>query len=513
MPGSPQRRPTPLDALTSSFRAADLAAQCRPSNVLIIAVGLIGITLAARHVPAIQLAVGLSSAVIPISLVMVAAAAAALAWWARDHSPRLTALLVLVSAAAYSHVCIGLSLLSDEPAAYVFAGMYLFMALHWGRFFALTSLAALAVAIAPLVTVVIADASLAVQTLALIGGVFFIWCAWSTRRRRRAAIDAVQGPGDPRSDPLVDRRQPTTADISIWQGYIEAHETAHTEYEDHPAALLFLAGAFAAIAAAGAHLPGIKEAVGIGGAFFWPLLAAIAAASCSLSRFAVRRRSPSLAGAFLLMETASFGAACMSLAVLSLPPAAYLFAALFVVLCFHWGRLNALTLPGLIMVTAAPSGIVLAAGADTTIRILLLIGVLVFVSVSWNTRQRSEERRRAARSGGVLRRLDALLLQSRQSARRELQLDVATTFHRLKNQLGPALWNLIAAESDDWRGRHSHAALDESLELVKQASATVEQFLQSLREGEPQTGDLWLPDVNMTLAIDRTYFERSGARL
>lgn len=267
---------------------------------------------------------------------------------------------------------------------------------------------------------------------------------------------------------------------SAFARYIEA-----VDYEDKALHLCSPAGSlpamfvFIAIVLVCRYVPFLQAATGLRDAFVPVALVIIAEMFTHLAWRAYPRED--LCGVFLFFDTTLYGAAILSWAVLSSPPASYIISGLWLVSLIYWAMLDSITWIGVGSVLLGPAVTLMVGQADANSLILLVFGATFYSFIAHTTRSRKEQERRIARAEDVIKKVDNLLEDHREDVFGKRRVHLAALFHGLKNEFALASWNLsFLQENVVFEGENEEVLRDAQTSMLKISDA-VESTLENLR--------------------------------
>ncbi|MCP4602814.1 MAG: HAMP domain-containing histidine kinase [Proteobacteria bacterium] len=178
-----------FQAYVDSFDSSICIAYSRPSSHVIVLLGMLGITLASRYVPFVHGIVGLRNAFWPILVALLASSTTTLSWFFLPERKRLVALFQMFDCTFYGLFFILLTVLSNPPAAYVFACFYVLCALQWGsQMYAFSVLGVVSCTLGPIVLALFSSADLFVLIIFGVGAICFVFTSKITGDRRKQAV-------------------------------------------------------------------------------------------------------------------------------------------------------------------------------------------------------------------------------------------------------------------------------------------------------------------------------------
>jgi len=205
---------------STSVDVSEVVVQCRPSSVALVVGTIWAVALCCAYIPAANIFMHIGSAWVPFSLAGAAGSFSLLSYRFADRSRNLTALFQLLDTSLYAASALSCALLSTAPASYIFGGVFVVMALHWGRGFSFSWLGLLFFTVLPLAVTVGAGADLPLTLIVFMGGVFFVFTSLNTgktrehaaiRRRREVTIEQL-------SRALLETQSDAIAELRIEYG-------------------------------------------------------------------------------------------------------------------------------------------------------------------------------------------------------------------------------------------------------------------------------------------------------
>ena len=268
------------------------------------------------------------------------------------------------------------------------------------------------------------------------------------------------------------------------------HETV-ARYHCRPVVVLLVLLAAAAIAVTSRYVPAIHAVIGLADAFV-PVGLTAAAAAFSLATWRVHPRRRAVA-VLQLFDTALYGAALFSLAVLSEPPASFVFAGFWVIAAMHWATVYHFSLVGTLAFAAGPTAVLVAAGGWIE-GVALALGLTLFIYISLVTRDRHRHDRRRLRTERAIRELDRLFAGHREQNGAGMLDRAVSVVHRAKNELSPAKWNIdyIRERLGDDDLQRTIADVSGSIETTY---LTLHEFLLDQRRRGRGEETVFAPDV------------------
>lgn len=203
----------------SSTKVEEVLVQCRPSSVLIVVGAMWVVTLACAYMPYVKGLADLHAPLIPLTLAGIGGAFSLLSYHNATRGRRFNPVFILFDTFFYAAAAISCALLTRAPVSYIFGGVFVVMALHWGRAYSFSWLGLLVFTVIPLIGAVTAGADLPLSLIVFMGGVFFVFTSLNTRVTR--AHDAVRA-----------RRELTIEHLShlLMDRYSESIKEVRTEY-------------------------------------------------------------------------------------------------------------------------------------------------------------------------------------------------------------------------------------------------------------------------------------------
>ncbi len=213
-----------------------------------------------------------------------------------------------------------------------------------------------------------------------------------------------------------------------------------------------------------------------------PIVFALLGGACSLGTWFSRERKVGRIALLQILDVAFYGMVPISMAVLSARPATHVFGALYLVMLLRWGLFYSLTLIGTLSAVAGPLVLCGIARTDALTWLIVVVAGLLYVNTALNTRRRRIEENRSARSEDALKRVDALLLERHEAAGSELRTSIAVLMHKLKNELGPIIWNLDYVRQDGELKPEIQQSVAEAQESLERATEIARGFLRETAE-------------------------------
>ncbi len=273
---------------------------------------------------------------------------------------------------------------------------------------------------------------------------------------------------------------PISRKLNIWQSFVGSFDHGLAALSHcNPVNTGLVVFIWLAVVFASRYIPAIHAAIGLKSAFWPATLGIVAGATSIAARLSYPR--PNLVALFCLFDTPFYGAAIVSLAVLSVPPAAHVFVGFWLVAALNWGTVYSFTILGTAATIAGPSIVAVVGGADFPTATLILLGSCLYVFVSRTTRDKREREARSARAEDVLKRIDNLLQDHRSDVFGEQRIHIASLFHELRNEIAAASWNIDYLSKEAKLPSTQSKVLDETKASMKDVAAAIEGFIEEMR--------------------------------
>lgn len=272
----------------------------------------------------------------------------------------------------------------------------------------------------------------------------------------------------------------------LWKHYLDSFVDLENAYEQNaPLPVVIIVLPFAGFIVGAGFA---EEAVGLNP--IWVPLAFLAAGGInSVTSYFVGIKRTNIWAAQQLLDFAFYCLTSVSAAAFSKPPAAYGFLVVLLVTQQGYARVVALSaLPAI--TTLIPACLfALFATNDVIIWGVVLTGSTIYLFTSKATRQQLVQTRKAVRAQTVLERIDNIILQQRKRILGDKRIGLAALFHELKNEIGPAVWNVdyISSNKDDPEER-GQALVDLRTSLVR-SSELIQNFYILMEREEAQNRD------------------------
>ena len=287
---------------------------------------------------------------------------------------------------------------------------------------------------------------------------------------------------------------PTRPLKNLWKAYVESLDPVAAARECHPLSVAIIVGVMVSTALVARYVPSVHKLTQFHDPAL-PVTLALLGGACSLGTWWLRGGSAYRIAFLQFLDVAFYGMVPVVMAVLSAPPAAHVFAALYFVMLLRWGLFYSLTLIGTVSAVAGPIAFCGALQTDVLTWMIVLIADLVYVNTALNTRRRRAETLRNSRSEDIIKKIDALLLERHEAASAELKTSMAVLMHKLKNDLGPVMWNLDFIHENGGLRPDADQSLSDAIATLNQATETAQSFLRDIRVESANPRTFWLTEL------------------